>query len=279
VSQSRRVFRTKDTTKRAKDRRRIKRGIYLLPSLFTSLSLFCGFYSVTASFNEKFIYASWAIILAAVFDAIDGRIARLTHSVSEFGEQYDSLSDMISFGIAPGILVYTWALQPFGRWGWLAAFLYVICVALRLARFNLKTSSIENRYFQGLPSPSSAAMVATTVIIFYSLGIAEMKNVTIPLLTCMLALLMVSTLKYHTFKEFDFRRRMPFNVLVACIFLLIIFLGKPKVLLFTGAVLYTLSGPVGFLFGMRSKKHNSEAADEASEYTKGSHAGDSHGKA
>ena len=112
-------------------------------------------------------------------------------------------------------------------------------------------------------------MIATTVIIFYNLGIAEMKNVTIPLLTCMLALLMVSTLKYHTFKEFDFRRRMPFNVLVACIFLLIIFLGKPNALLFAGATLYTLSGPVGFLFGIRSKKHDPESADEANGYTKG----------
>jgi CDP-diacylglycerol--serine O-phosphatidyltransferase len=268
VSQLRSDFRRKNTTKRAKDRRRIRRGIYILPSIFTSLSLFCGFYSVTASFNENYIYASWAIILAAVFDAIDGRIARLTHSVSKFGEHYDSLADMISFGIAPGILMYNWALQPFGRWGWLAAFLYVICVALRLARFNLKSSSLENRYFQGLPSPPSAAMVATTVIIFYSLDIAEIKNITIPLLTCMLALLMVSTLKYHTFKEFNFRRRLPFNVLVACIFLLIIFLGKPKVLLFTGVVLYTLSGPVGFLFGMRSKKNNPEATDEANGYTK-----------
>jgi len=268
VSHSKTDLRPRYNMKKAKGRRKIQRGIYILPSIFTSLSLFSGFYSVTSSFNENFIYASWAIILAAAFDAIDGRIARLTRSVSRFGEHYDSLADMISFGIAPGILVYNWALQPFGRWGWLAAFLYVICVALRLARFNLKSGALENRYFQGLPSPPSAVMIASTVIILYSLGIAEMKNVTIPILTCMLALLMVSTLRYHTFKEFDFRRRMPFNVLVACIFLIIIIIGKPKVFFFTGAVLYTLSGPVEFLVRMRRKRHHPEEADKPNGYNK-----------
>ena len=167
--------------RRGKGRRNIKKGIYILPSIITSLSLFCGFYSITASMKNSFLYASWAIILAAIFDAFDGRIARLTRSVSRFGEHYDSLADMISFGIAPGIMIYNWALSPFGRWGWLVTFLYIICVALRLARFNVQASVVENKQFQGLPSPPSAVMLAATVILFYTLGIADVKNIAIPI--------------------------------------------------------------------------------------------------
>ena len=236
----------------------MKRGIYILPSIFTSLSLFCGFYSLTASMKDSFLQASWAIILAAAFDGIDGRIARHTSSVSRFGEYYDSLVDMISFGVAPGILVYNWALQPFGRWGWLATFLYLICAALRLARFNVQSKSIESKYFQGLPSPPSAVMIATTVILFYNLDITEIKNITIPLVTCLLAMLMVSNIRYHSFKDFDFRKRRPFNVLVSLIILLIIFLGEPEILLFTGAGIYTISGPVGLFFMMKRKRLQKE---------------------
>jgi CDP-diacylglycerol--serine O-phosphatidyltransferase len=188
--------------RKGKGKRRIKRGIYILPSIFTSLGLFCGFYSITASIKLSFVNASWAIILATAFDAIDGRIARLTNSVSKFGEHYDSLVDVISFGVAPGVLIYNWALQPFGRWGWLATFLYLICVALRLARFTAQSKSLGNRYFQGMPCPPAALMIASTVIFMYNLGIAEIKNVAIPLLICMLAMLMVSTLRYHSFKDF-----------------------------------------------------------------------------
>jgi len=252
--------------KRGKGKRKIKRGIYILPSIFTSLSLFCGFYSITASIKESFLYASWAIILAAAFDAIDGRIARLIHSVSRFGEQYDSLVDVISFGIAPGILVYSWALKSFGKWGWLVTFLYIICVTLRLARFNVQSNSLESKYFYGLPSPSSAVMIATTVILFYNLGIAEIKNVTIPLLTCLLAMLMVSTIRYHSFKEFDFRKRRPFNVLVALILLFILLIGEPEIFLFAGAGIYTISGPVGYFFMMRRKRLQKELLEKTESY-------------
>jgi len=255
--------------KRRKNNRkniRIKRGIYILPSIFTSLSLFCGFYSITASINDSFLHASWAIGLAAAFDAIDGRIARLTESVSNFGEYYDSLVDVISFGVAPGILVYNWALQPFGKWGWLATFFYIICVVLRLARFNVQSKSIESKYFQGLPSPPSAAMIAITVILFHKLGIAEIKNVTIPLLTCILAMLMVSNIRYYSFKNFDFRKRRPFNVLVALILFFIIFIGEPEILLFAAAGIYTISGPVGFFFRLRKKKLNKEMLEETNGY-------------
>ena len=252
--------------RREKGKRKFKRGIYILPSIFTSLSLFCGFYSITASIKENYLYASWAIILAAAFDAVDGRIARLIHSVSRFGEQYDSLVDVISFGIAPGILVYNWALRPFGKWGWLATFLYIICVTLRLARFNVQSKSLENKYFQGLPSPSSAVMIATTVILFYNLGIVEIKNVTIPLLACLLAMLMVSTIRYHSFKDFDFKKRRPFSVLVALILLFILLIGEPEILLFTGAAIYTISGPVVFFFMMRKKRVQKKLLEEKEGY-------------
>lgn len=257
--------------KRGKGRKKnikMKKGIYILPSIFTSLSLFCGFYSITASIKGSFLQASWAIILAAAFDAVDGRIARLTHSVSRFGKQYDSLVDVISFGIAPGIIVYNWALISFGKWGWLAAFLYIICVTLRLARFNVQSNSLESKYFQGLPSPPSAFMIATTVILFYNMGIAEIKNVTIPLLTCLLAMLMVSNIRYHSFKDFNFRKRRPFNALVALILLLILLIGEPEIFLFTGAGIYTISGPVRFFFMMRRKRLQKVISEETNGYKK-----------
>jgi len=251
---------------RGKGKRKIKRGIYILPSIFTSLSLFCGFYSITASIKLSFINASWAIIIATVFDAIDGRIARLTNSVSKFGEHYDSLVDVISFGVAPGVLLYNWALQPFGRWGWLATFLYLICVVLRLARFNTQSKSLESKYFQGMPCPPAALLIASTVIFMYNHGIAEIKNVAIPLLTCILAMLMVSPIRYHSFKDFDFRKRRPFSVLVAVIILLIVFFGEPLFFFFLGAWIYTISGPIGYFFYMRKKRLQKEMLEEKKAY-------------
>ncbi len=247
--------------KRGKGRKKIKRGIYILPSILTSLSLFCGFYSLTASLKGDFVNASWAIIFAAIFDATDGRLARLTHTVSRFGEHYDSLVDMISFGVAPALLLFTWSLHPYGRWGWLAAFLYIICVALRLARFNVQSSSIENRFFQGLPSPPAAFMVAITVIFLNSLGIAEFVSVIMPLVACLLALLMVSTLRYHSFKDFDFRKKRPFSVLVSLVLLLIILLGEPEIMLFFGAFIYVISGPAEYLVKIRKKRVEENALE------------------
>jgi CDP-diacylglycerol--serine O-phosphatidyltransferase len=255
------------TLRKGRGKRSMQRGIYLLPSIFTSLSLFCGFYSITSSIKDNFLQAAWLILLAGAFDSIDGRIARIIHSVSRFGEHYDSLVDMISFGIAPGVLVYLWALQPFGRWGWLVTFFYIICVALRLARFNVQSSSLENKYFHGLPSPPSAAMIATTVILFHSLGIGEVKMVAIPLMTCLLALLMVSTIHYQSFKDFDFKRRRPFNVLVALILILILFIGEPEIFLFVGVGIYTLSGPIGYLLVVRKRRIQQARLEDTKTYT------------
>lgn len=252
--------------KRRKGRKKIKRGIYIVPSIFTSLSLFCGFYSITASLSGNALTASWALIIAALFDAADGRIARLTRSVSKFGEHYDSLVDMISFGATPAILIYTWALEPFGRWGWLAAFLYIICVALRLARFNLHLGASENKYFQGLPSPPSAIMLAATVILFTRYNAADALSITIPLITVLLALLMVSNLRYYSFKDVDIRRRRPFNVLVAVILLLILILAEPEILLFTATALYVLSGPFMFLLNTKKRNAHKELLEKSEQY-------------
>jgi CDP-diacylglycerol--serine O-phosphatidyltransferase len=251
---------------RGKGRRKFKKGVFILPSIFTSLNLFCAFYSITASLEGHFLRASWAIIIAAAFDAVDGRIARLTHSVSKFGEEYDSLVDMVSFGIAPALMIYVSSLQMFGRWGWLAAFLFVICVALRLARFNVHLKFIDSKYFQGLPSPPSAGMLATTVIFLNSLGILDVKIRAIPVLTCLLALLMVSNIRYYSFKDFNFRKRRPFSVLVALVLILVLLLGEPEIILFGVTALYSLSGPFGYLIGLRQKKGAAELVEESKYY-------------
>lgn len=247
---------------RGKGRRKLKKGVFILPSIFTSFNLFCAFYSITASLQGRFLTAAWAIIIAAAFDAVDGRIARLTHSVSKFGEEYDSLVDMVSFGIAPAVMMYLSSLQSFGRWGWLAAFLFVICVALRLARFNVHLKFIDSKYFQGLPSPPSACMLATTVIFLNDLGILDVKLRPIPVMTCLLALLMVSNVRYYSFKDFNVRKRRPFSVLVALVLILVLLLGEPEIILFGVSALYVISGPIAYLAGLRQRRAATECAEE-----------------
>ena len=251
---------------RGKGRKKFKKGVFILPSIFTSLNLFCAFYSITASLQGHFLHASWAIIIAAAFDAVDGRIARLTHSVSKFGEEYDSLVDMVSFGIAPALLVYLSSLKVFGRWGWLAAFLFIICVALRLARFNVHLKFIDSKFFQGLPSPPSAGMLATTVIFLNSVGILDVKIRAMPVMTCLLALLMVSNIRYYSFKDFNFRKRRPFSVLVALVLILVLLLGEPEIILFGASAAYALSGPVAYLIALRHRKPAAELAEESKYY-------------
>ena len=251
---------------RGRGRKKLKKGVFILPSIFTSLNLFCAFYSITASLQGHFLKASWAVIIAAAFDAVDGRIARLTHSVSKFGEEYDSLVDMVSFGVAPALMVYMSSLRMFGRRGWLAAFLFIICVAMRLARFNVHLKFIDSKYFQGLPSPPSAGMLASTVILLNSLGLLGVKIRAIPMITCLLALLMVSNIRYYSFKDFNFRKRRPFSVLVALVLILVLLLGEPEIILFGAAALYALSGPAGYLIGLRHRKAAAELAEESKYY-------------
>src|SRR3989454_2491748 len=233
-------------------RRRIpplRKGVYLLPNLFTSAGLFSGFYSIICTLNKWYWYAAVMILLAQLCDALDGRIARLTRSTSSFGIQYDSLADLVAFGVAPGILVYTWALRPWGRWGWLAASLYVTCGALRLARFNVQIASVEKRHFVGLPIPAAASVIAATVLLYYWLGGEGEtgKHITMLLVIFAVAGLMVSEIKYYSFKEIRFHHRHPFPVLLGLIVLIYLTVGTPEMMLFLGIGSYALSGPLAIV--------------------------------
>ncbi len=242
----------------------IKKGIYVLPSFLTSLSLLAGFYSIIATLNGDFIKAAWAILVSGIFDGVDGRVARITHSTTRFGVEYDSLSDLVAFGVAPGVLVYWWALKPLGRWGWLAAFLYVACGAIRLARFNVQINTVESKYFQGLPIPAAAGLVATVIIFLLHVGM-EPQVVQIPLLLIayMLAFLMVSTVKFNSFKELQLARRKPFNAIIVLILLIVFILSEPQIMLFSLCFAYVLSGPTTFFVHLlkRSKTPETKGAD------------------
>ncbi len=228
------------------DRREsLKRGVYILPNLVTTGSLFAGFYGIVATMNGKYDLAAWFILISAVFDALDGKVARLTGTTSRFGVEYDSLADVVAFGVAPALLMYSWALQPFGKFGWLAAFLYVVCGALRLARFNVQVNTVESRRFVGLPIPSAAWMVASCVLLFYHLGgSGTIKKVSVVLLIYILAYLMVSNHTYNSFKDPELVKRQPFGFLVLAIILIIVIVAQPEIMLFSMASLYVASGPV-----------------------------------
>jgi len=225
--------------------KRPRRGVYILPNLFTSASLFSGFYSIVASIHGRFEAAAVAIIISAVLDGLDGRIARLTNTTTQFGVEYDSLADVIAFGVAPGILAFQWALEPFGRLGWLAAFMFVICGALRLARFNVQKASEDVSYFKGLPIPAAASFIAAMILFVESWdGSVQMRSVLIIAMIYILSFFMVSTLHYYSFKKFDIRNRKPFNVLLSIILISLIIAYKPKIMLFLILSAYVASGPV-----------------------------------
>jgi CDP-diacylglycerol--serine O-phosphatidyltransferase len=233
-------------------RRRIpplRKGVYIVPNLFTSSGLFAGFYSIICTLNEQYWLAAVMILVAQLCDMLDGRIARLTRATSSFGIQYDSLADLVAFGVAPGILVYQWALRTWGRWGWLAASLYVTCGALRLARFNVQIASVEKRHFVGLPIPAAADVIAATVLLYYWLGGEGEtgKHIMMLLVIFAVAGLMVSEIRYYSFKEIRFHHRHPFSVLLLLIALIYLTVGQPEVMLFLGIASYALSGPVTLL--------------------------------
>ncbi len=229
------------------DRREsLKRGVYLLPNLVTTGGLFAGFYGIVATMNGQYDLAAWFILISAVFDALDGKVARLTGTTSRFGVEYDSLVDLVSFGVAPGLLMYTWALQTFGKFGWLAAFLYVVCGALRLARFNVQVNTVESRRFVGLPIPAAAGMVASCVLLFYHLGgSGTIKKFSIVLLIYVLAYLMVSNHSYNSFKDPGLVKRQPFGFLVLAIIFIIVVVAQPEIMLFAISSVYVASGPIG----------------------------------
>ncbi len=222
-----------------------RRGIYLLPNLLTTAGLFAGFYAVVASMQGRFEYAAIAIFIAMIMDGLDGRMARMTNAQSDFGAEYDSMADMVSFGIAPALVTYNWALSGLGKFGWLAAFVYVVAAALRLARFNTQVETADKRYFQGLASPSAAAILAGLVWLGaeYQWQVAP-YGVYIGILTIVTGLLMVSNFRYSSFKEVKWREKVPFIGMLVVVLLFILIASKPPLVLFIGFGIYALSGPL-----------------------------------
>ncbi len=238
-----------------------RRGIYLLPNLLTTGCLFFGFLAVVSAVNGEFGRAAASIYIAMVFDALDGRVARMTKTQSDFGVQYDSLADMVSFGLAPAMVVFLWSLgaigagAPWDNLGWLAAFLYVACAALRLARFNTQVGVADKRYFQGLPSPAAAGAVAGLVWFGSHWGLAG-PEIAGPagVLTVIAAVLMVSNVRYESFKEFDLRYRVRFIVVVGLVLAVVLVAVHPPTALFLGFLSYLLSGPVLTVTRLRRKR-------------------------
>ena len=227
------------------------KGVYLLPNLFTTGALFAGFYAIVAAMNGLFEHAAIGIIVAGILDGLDGGVATLTNTQSKFGAEYDSLSDCVAFGVAPGLVAYSWGLSELGKFGWMAAFIYVACAALRLARFNVQAESTDKRFFIGLPSPTGAGLVATLVWLGASRGI-DGNDISwiVALVVAGAGLLMVSSVKYHSFKELHIGR-VPFKVLLGVIVAFaIVFLDPPLVLL-TVAIVYVVAGLLMSLWRLR----------------------------
>lgn len=239
----------------------MKKGIYILPNSLTLCGMFFGFFSILSSIKGNYIHAAWAIIIADVFDGLDGWVARLTGSNTRFGIELDSLSDLVAFGIAPAIMVYKWAIAPFGRIGIAAVFLFAACGALRLARYNVQMGSTESKAFTGMPIPGAATILATLVLFFHEIWDGPpQKNLFILLLTVFLAILMVSTLKFHGLKEIDFRKRKPFWILVAVVLAFAIIVIHPAIALFVFAMIYLAEGIIEniYLFYRKKKKQAAE---------------------
>lgn len=232
------------------------RGIYLLPNLLTTAALFSGVYAIIAATKGHFDVGAIAVFIAMIADTLDGRVARLTNTQTEFGAEYDSLSDMVSFGVAPALLVYSWSVSHLGKLGWLAAFLYVAGTALRLARFNTQVATQDKRYFQGLPSPAAAAVVAGMVWVgyIYEVGQSVFIGILAALITVSVAGLMVSTIRYQSFKKIDLRGKITFFVaLIPVVILATIAMGPPEILFVTFLV-YAFSGPVITLLQVRKMR-------------------------
>lgn len=240
-----------------------RRGIYLLPNLFTTAALFSGFYAVVSAINSNYEPAAMAIFVAMILDGIDGRIARLTNTQSEFGVQYDSLSDMCSFGFAPALVIYHWSLFGLGKLGRLAAFIYVAATALRLARFNTQAAVADKRFFQGLPSPAAAALIAGLVWLGDSYGLLDGTTIifiAFPL-TVIAGILMVSNIRYHSFKQLDLSGRVPFVAILIVVLILVFIASEPPLILFLMALSYALSGPVMTLTLLRKHRANRKAPE------------------
>lgn len=245
------------------DGRKVRhRGIYLLPNLFTTANLFAGFFSIITAINGNFYVAAATVFVAMVLDSLDGRVARLTNTQSAFGAEYDSLSDMVAFGLAPAVLAYEWALSELGNVGLTVAFIYVACAALRLARFNTQIGKVDKRWFIGLASPAAAGVVAGWVWAVWALDEVGVRGVDLPLILVMLfavmvaaaGLLMVSNIKYYSFKDLDLKGRVPFvAILIVVLVFAVVFSDPPRILLLI-FLAYAASGPVQYLMQLRRRK-------------------------
>jgi CDP-diacylglycerol--serine O-phosphatidyltransferase len=238
----------------AEPKQKLSMRIYLLPNLMTTGNLFFGFYAIVLSLKGKFEYAAYAIVASAVFDLLDGRLARLTRSTSKFGAEYDSLCDLISFGMAPALLMYLWALEPFGRVGWIASFLFLTCGALRLARFNVQAHVIEKAYFQGLPIPMAAGIVASSVLAFNELQWESRGSLLLLFMTLILSAVMISNFRYRSFKDLDLKQRLPFHYLVIGVIILAVVAYWPEVNLFILFMSYALLGAIFGIMGWGGRK-------------------------
>ncbi len=232
--------------------RKPSRGIYLLPNAFTTAALFCGFYAIVMAMNQKFEHSGLAIFAAMVLDSLDGRVARMTNTQSEFGAQYDSLSDMVSFGVAPALIAYEWALKGMGKWGWLAAFVYCAGAALRLARFNANITVVDKRYFQGLPSPAAAALVAGFILLMDDLAIPGGDVRWFAWTVALFAgLTMVTNVPFYSFKDVNLKRSVPFIAPFLIVLAYVAVVSDPPKVLFGLFVIYAMSGYVLLLWRWR----------------------------
>jgi CDP-diacylglycerol--serine O-phosphatidyltransferase len=237
----------REKKERRKKMNSMRKGIYILPNLITAGSLFCGFFALLRTLQEDFYMGAILILASGLLDGMDGKIARYTNTTTRFGVEFDSLADVIAFCVAPGILVYAWALEPFGRMGWLASFLFVVCGALRLARYNLQGSTVESRFFSGLPTPAAAGLIATGVLVYYEAGDTGVDK--------HLIVLIVTTFKYYGFKDIELFRRKPFRWLVIAILLLIVIAYEPEYTLFGLFFAYFISGPIVTLALFHRRRH------------------------
>ncbi|MCG8689374.1 MAG: CDP-diacylglycerol--serine O-phosphatidyltransferase [Desulfobacterales bacterium] len=245
-------------------KQQFKKSIYILPNLFTSMNLFCGYYSIFASFHSRFTEAALAVTIGALFDLLDGKIARATNTTSQFGVEYDSLADLVTFGLAPAILMVLWVLEPMGRPGWLAGFLFVACGALRLARFNTSTAT-SGPDFEGLPIPAAAAMNVSLVLFLSRMEISP-EPFKVPILVLMfgLSFCMVSSFQYKSMKNVPLFKSLTFNKLVCLVLVFVAFAAEPYIILFGVFSLYVVSGPLMFLMCHAKLKSSGDSSVDKS---------------
>tara|TARA_A100000171_G_scaffold29335_2_gene27493 strand:- start:1803 stop:2708 length:906 start_codon:yes stop_codon:yes gene_type:complete len=248
----------------ADGRKITRKGIYLLPNLLTLGAMFAGFYAIIAGINGNFNAAGWAILIAAVMDGLDGRVARLTNTQSAFGAQFDSLADMVSFGVAPALIVFSWTLGSLGNAGWAASFIFMSCAALRLARFNVQAGTADKRFFVGLQSPVAAGLVTFIVWVAYKYNIEPgwWMSLGTGLLTAFTGLLMISNYRYYSFKEIHFKGTVPYVVFVLAVGLLVVIAQRPHEVLFGMCAVYAITGPIiGLGKKVKARRKKTERAE------------------